>query len=100
MKTFILLGSLALSGCGLFSTGVGTFNGRVVDVEWGGILFKSCEVRFQLGEQSSSVSQGSSRDKALCNELASKIGEVVTVRYSTLVRPCCVTMDTQYEIFK
>ncbi len=89
---------LFLSGCGMWTTGNGTFTGTIVDVEWGGLLFKSCEAGFQYGNQSSSLSHGSSRDKEFCDLLKSKTGEKVTVEYKSWVRPCCLTMDTAYEM--
>jgi hypothetical protein len=97
MKAFLVLSVLALSGCGLFSTSEGVFNGRVVDVAWEGFLFKSCEVDFQLGQQSSSVSKGATKDKAFCDRLKAQVGQVVTVKYNALFPPP-LTMSSHYEI--
>lgn len=98
MKYLIAL--LLLSGCGVFTTGEGVFEGRLVDVSWEGLLFKSCEVDFQFGENSSKISRGSTKDKALCDKLQSEVGTTVKVNYKTWVMPCCLTMDSNYEIYK
>jgi hypothetical protein len=99
VKVVLVLSVLVLSGCGLFSTSEGVYSGRVVDVAWEGFLFKSCEVDLQLGEQSSTLSSGSSKDKALCDLLKSQVGQVVTVKYQTLFPPP-LTMGSRYEISK
>lgn len=92
-KLFILM--FMLTGC---ATGEGVFDGTLVDAEWSGIAFKSCELTFQLGQQSSTTSKGSSRDYTLCTELTGLVGSRITVSYTTYMQPCCVTTDTNYII--
>jgi len=58
---------ITLSSCGFFYTSDGLFNGKIVDVSWEGWIWKSCEVQFQFGEQSSSLSQGFTRNTDLCD---------------------------------
>ena len=100
MKYVTIFMTLVLSGCGSFTMGDGVFNGRVVDAHWGGLIINSCEIDFQLGQQSSTISKGSTRNKDLCDKLSAKVGEVVTVRYKQWALPCCLTMDSAYEIFE
>lgn len=89
---------ILLSSCGIVTTGEGVFNGRIVDVTWEGLFFESCEVDFQLGNQSSTLSSGSTTNKELCNNLKNNIGQVVTVKYKIFAIPCCLRTDTRYEI--
>lgn len=98
MKYLLLI--LSLTGCGIFTTGEGEFKGQLVDVSWEGLLFKSCEVGFQFGENSSKASSASSRSKDLCDDLKSKIGNSVKIKYKTWAKPCCVTMSTNYELYE
>jgi hypothetical protein len=98
MKKMICLLSLTLSSCGTFTTGDGTFDGTLVDVSWEGLMFKSCEASFQYGQQSSSISKGSSRDKKMCDRLSEYIGKRIKVKYQEWVRPCCMRTSTAYEI--
>lgn len=88
----------AIMGCGLFTTGKGTFTGRLVDVSWEGLIFKSCEVSISRGEQGSQMAEGSSLDPALCAELVEKSGQTVTVKYQSWVGPCCLRTDSPHEI--
>lgn len=99
LKLMCVLLTIIATGCGSFTTGEGVFNGRIVDVSWGGLIFKSCEVDFQYGEQSSTVSTGSTRNKALCDKMKTLVGKVTEVKYMTWVKPCCLTLNTRYEIF-
>lgn len=96
MKYAIAILSLVLlNGC--IITGEGKFTGRIVDVEWGGIIFKSCDVTFQLGEQSSTTSKGSTASKEKCDELSKAIGLVTTVAYRThLIHS--IALDSKYEL--
>lgn len=98
MKKLLLTLAITLTACGTFTTGEGSFSGRLVDASWEGLIFKSCEVQFQYGEQSSSISNGSTRNKDLCAELALNIGKSIVVKYKTWARPCCLRMESPYEV--
>lgn len=98
MKKLIILLAIFLNSCGMFTTGQGVFNGTLVDVSWEGLIFDSCEMQFQFGQQSSSISKASSRNKNLCDEMQKQVGKQVEVKYKTWVHPCCLRMDTNYEI--
>jgi hypothetical protein len=90
MKKLLLVLLLGLSSCGIH-TGEGTFTGRLVDIGWEGIIFKSCEMSFQLGEQSSNTSRGSTTSKELCDKLTAQSGQVLTVHWDNYVGPCLRT---------
>lgn len=83
MKKLLIVSLIGISLSGCMVTGEGTFNGRIVDVEWGGLLWKSCEVGFQMGEQSSTLSRGSTFNKDYCDALSDQTGNVVTIPYET-----------------
>lgn len=95
----LILGLLlvaTLTGCAV--TGEGQFTGRVVDVAWEGILFKSCEMHLQFGEQSSKTSPASSVDKALCDRMQSLMGKVVTVKYDSWAGLCCARTNSTFIV--
>lgn len=98
MKYAVVIFTGFLSACGLFTTGDGSFTGRLVDVGWEGWIFKSCEVELQRGEQSSSMSKGSILDKQMCDALKARTGETITLQYQTWASPCCLRTDTRHEI--
>lgn len=100
MRNLFLLSTVFLSGCGFFTTGEGTFNGRLVDVGWQGLIFKSCEAEFQFGENSSVRSSASTLDRVFCERLKEQIGQTLTVKYRTWAMPCCLTTDSKYEIYE
>ncbi len=79
----LILALLILSGCGM-KTGDGVFNGRLVDVGYGGLLFDTCEMDFQLGEQSSTVSKCSSPSKEFCERMKPYVGKVIEVKYDSI----------------
>lgn len=78
MKKYLLL-SLILSGC---VTGEGSFTGKLVDVTWSGLIFKSCEIRQQAGVV---LDEASSTDKAMCDLLKTKVGQDVAIKYETQI---------------
>jgi hypothetical protein len=93
----IVFGLLLLAGCGQFTTGDGAYTGRLVDVEWGGLFFKSCEVDVQIGITKELEHLSSSNEK-LCRELQGLVGQDVSMKYVTWVGPCCLKLETPYEI--
>jgi len=82
MVIFVIV-LLILSACGM-KTGSGVFNGRLVDVSYGGLLFDTCELTFQLGEQSSSVSNCSSLSEDYCKKMQPYVGKVIQVDYDSI----------------
>jgi hypothetical protein len=87
MKKIIGL-TFLLSACGAgIGTGNGVYSGKLVDVSWEGLFFKSCEIRQQTGyiagpNGGGSEERASSYDKALCDQLAGMVGKDVKIRYS------------------
>lgn len=76
VPTYIFFGSF-------IDKGQGSFKGRLVDVGWEGVFFKSCEAEFQYGDNSSRVSYCSSYDPRFCQELSSHIGQSIQVHYTS-----------------
>lgn len=64
-----------------FIKGEGEFSGRVIDVSWEGVWWKSCEIELMRGEQSSSMSYCSSTSKSYCDNIKSEMGNTMTVKY-------------------
>lgn len=56
-------------------TSEGDYYGKSVQVQWKGLVFKSCEIDVQMGDQSSTLGYCSSFDKNLCNELKKSVGQ-------------------------
>jgi hypothetical protein len=84
MVTIITAVVFLTSGCTI-STGEGEFSGTVVDAHWGGVIFKTCEIEFQHGQQSSSLAKFSSYYQEDCTALNSLMGKQVTIRYEHLI---------------
>ena len=96
----LLLVLLLLSGasCGTTTIGTGSFDGTLADVSWEGVFFKSCEMSFQYGQQSSTLSVGSSFDESLCSTMSENVGKRIKVKYQMWIHPCCVRLGTRYEV--
>ena len=96
MKKFGLL--LLLCGC---IRGRGVYEGKLVDVAWEGLIFKSCEIR-----QVTNVATKGNQDNASsiseedCNALSKLIGKSVSINYShTFFEPGYILgTDTRYRI--
>lgn len=78
-------------------TGAGSFSGRLVDVSWDGIIFKSCEIEVVRGEQGSSISHASSRSRESCDIMRQSLGQIVSVTYEIRMGTP-VWADTRYVI--
>jgi hypothetical protein len=79
---WIFLTAIFMSGCSGFESTEGEYHGRLVDVEWHGMVFKSCEIVQQAGDASSHMSECSSRDQEFCDQLKGLIGKTVTTKYT------------------
>lgn len=66
----------------------GSSQGNVIDVSYGGVFSKTCEVDVQYGEQSSKVARFSSPDKSMCDFLEPKVGKTVTIKYDNTKFKC------------
>lgn len=93
MKRFLALA--LLSGC---TIGEGTTDGTVIDSHWGGIIFNTCAVDVQYGKGSSKVEMYTTRDKALCDALADKVGKEVKIKYENVLAHAWIMLDSQYVI--
>jgi hypothetical protein len=86
---------LLLISCGM-STQKGTYTGVIQDVQFGGLMFNSCEITFKTSLESSQQQAASSRSEALCLELEKNIGAEVNVKYkNSLFNPL---IDSNYII--
>lgn len=87
MKKLYLVGTLSLLLFGTFIFGSkkiiseGKYSGKAVEAEWVGLIFKSCEGKFQMGEQSSTLGYCSSSDKELCDKLKQNLGKQLEISY-------------------
>lgn len=84
MKKIILI-SLLMAGC---TKGTGTFRGKVIDVSWEGLFFKTCEVDVQYGEQSSQIEKFSSEFQKDCDYLEANLNKVVLIKYAQTAFEC------------
>lgn len=100
ISAVFLLGIAGLIHLGSkFDTGEGVYSGRIVDIEWAGLIWKSCDVQFQTGEQSSLISSAATWDKEYCDELRNKLGQIVTVKYKSTFGPD-LTLGSSYTLVK
>jgi hypothetical protein len=81
MKMFIVLVLLLFSSC-LVRTGSGVFSGKIIDISKQGLIFKSCEVDVQYGDQSSKIERFSTHDLTVCDIV--KAGEKSGSTYYTI----------------
>lgn len=72
------------------TTGVGVFNGRVVDVSWEGIIFKTCEIDAQYGNESSRTTRFSTKNKDSCDNYLNLVGKDVEFKYRVTSFECFV----------
>lgn len=82
MKKLIAIGLLLIS-CGTgVNTGEGVYTGKLVDVEWEGLFWKSCEIRQQTGMGTEHDDRCSSTDRALCERLKGYMGDTISIVYA------------------
>lgn len=67
---------LMLSGC---NKSTGTAEVKLIDVEWSGRVFKTCEVNLQYGDSSSQMRQASSESQGMCENLVNNVGKHLTM---------------------
>lgn len=72
---------ILLTGCMGFDSGKGRATAKLLDVAWEGLFFKSCEIYFQYGDQSSKIVTGSTLDKTICDQAEKLIGKNVDIVY-------------------
>lgn len=70
---------------GLIQTTTGHYAGVIQDVQYGGIIFNSCEVRFKTNSESSTFENCSLKDKTQCMTLKDMVGKSVKVEYRELL---------------
>jgi hypothetical protein len=97
MKKVLCVLILIAAGCSGPVTSTGVYHGKLVDVNWGGIFFNSCEIKQQTSAMNSRDDRSSSRSATLCGELRSKIGQEITVEYETHLWPS-IKLDTADEV--
>ncbi len=76
-------GLIALAG--KIETTKGSYVGVLHDVQYGGIIFNSCEVRFKTNSESSTFENCSLKDKTQCMTLKDMVGKSVKVEYRELL---------------
>ena len=77
---FLLIGTFIFSGS-FIKTSEGEYFGKSVQVQWKGLIFKSCEVTVQMGEQSSKMGYCSSFNQNVCNQLKQLVGQNKTYKF-------------------
>lgn len=82
MKSSLILLPL-LCACNV-NMGEGTTHGKIVDVQWSGLIFDTCEVDVQYGQGSSRIDENSTKDKSMCDKLESMIGKEASIKYRKL----------------
>lgn len=81
-KKITLIINIFLISCGSgINTGEGAYTGKLVDVVWRGLFWKSCEIRQQTGTGTEHDDSCSSFDKNICDKLHSLMGETITIKY-------------------
>lgn len=76
---FLLTGLYFLGASKIVSSG--KYFGKPVEAAWEGWFIKSCEGKFQMGENSSTLGYCSSLDKNLCDKLKENLGKEVEITY-------------------
>lgn len=88
----------ALVGCSGSVVQQGVYSGRVVDVSWGGYVFKSCCIVLQYGDQSSERVIATTASKDFCKKIRSYVGAEVEMQYKVWAVPYGITLDSRNEV--